>query len=158
MSYTVSRGLVDASHWTGMASSVAGYLEKWLTADEEQSPLPNGQFAAAERFFAYVLQGTALDRHERLNPDTPTMAGISNLTIAVKVLAALPWNGHTTHEQVEMTVQSYRECLAAIRAGDLKDSIDTPTVDKLKGFLRELQRQGNLARHAAFAAGEFSLV
>lgn len=158
MSYTVSRGLVDASHWTGMASSVASYLDKWPEGGEPQSVLPKGQFAAAERFFAYVLQGTALDRHERPNPNTPTMAGISNLTIAVEVLAALPWNGHTTHVEVEKTVRSYLACLAAIREGPLRDTIDSQTVDKLKGFLRELQRQGNLARHAAFAAGEFSLV
>lgn len=157
MSYTVSRGLVDASHWAGMASAVSAYLEQWAKRDKKRSVLPRGQFGAAKRFFNYVLQGTALENRQRKDSEAPTMAGISNLTIAVEVLAALPWK-YATSDEVETRVQSYIDCLNAIEEPMHRNTIDAKTVESLCVFLRELQRQGNLARHAAMATTEFSLM
>jgi hypothetical protein len=141
-----------------MAASVAGYLEAWQSGNQHaRIILPEGQFAAAERFFNHVLQGTALDRGQRIDPEAPTMAGISNLTIAVEVLAALPCSRPPQTEEVEKTVQSYLTCLKAICEGASVATVDVSIVESLRAFLRELQRQGNLAHHVAFAADESPL-
>lgn len=154
MSQTVSRGLVDASHWTGMASAVASYLEAWLADQVKSRQLPKGQFQAASRFFRYVTQGVALDRGEILDPNVPTMAGISNLTIATEVLSALPKADLAESAAVQAMVERYQKCLRAIQKGGPIPEIDRSTVQELHDFLRELQRQGNRARRNTRAIAE----
>lgn len=157
MSQTVSRGLVDASHWSGMASAVAGYLEAWLDNRHEARPMPKGQFAAAERFFKYVIHGVAFDHGEQTDRDVPAMAGISNLTIAVEVLAALPAVARAESEVVRGMAEGYLKCLNTIREQGLRDQVDPQVVRSLRDFLRELQRQGNRARRKARAVAESPL-
>lgn len=157
MSYTVSRGLVDASHWTGMASSVGGYLARWSNMNEQYEPFPRGQFVAARRFFNHVLEGSTPARKEKTARNVPTAAGISNLAIAVEVLAALP-SDVTSDENVQQTVRSYLECLQAIQNKQPRETINNKVVSSLISFLRRLQLRGNLARIDALPDKEYHRV
>ncbi len=134
-----------------MAASVADYLAAWKKSHARGIKLPLGQFTAAERFFRYVLQGIALERRVRSDPNSPTMAGISNLTIAVQVLAALPGNRSVDNDEAECLANSYVALLRKFRDGSTTPD-DAPTAQEMFDFLKELQHQGNLARHAAFAS------
>jgi hypothetical protein len=49
-----------------------------------------GTVSGAQRFFQQVLEGAALDRRERIRPEIPVMAGLSNWTIALDVFTRMP--------------------------------------------------------------------
>src|SRR5438128_392573 len=89
MSQTESLGVVDPARWVGVAAWMVRFLQSWLAEEGEQPRVPRGIFAGARRFLTQALEGIALDRRERLKPDVPIMAGISNLTIALGVLHRL---------------------------------------------------------------------
>lgn len=103
MSLTVSRGLTDAGRWTTMATMVVEHLndiEYAVRVHREPPPPPLGAYAAAKQFFTLVLNGIARDQHKSRGgraasvgsndgtASAPTMAGISNLSIAVNVLSS----------------------------------------------------------------------
>jgi hypothetical protein len=89
VSQSEALGIVDAGRWSGVAAAMADYLQRWLTS-EISPPPPLGTIGGAERFLLRVLEGAALDRRERLRPEIPVMAGLSNWNIALDVLARLP--------------------------------------------------------------------
>ena len=101
MSLTQSRGLTNAGRWTAVAATLADHLEALEAAKKRGSkmppPPPNGAVEAAHRFFTFVLTGIEHDQ-KRGGPSataTPhayqaTAAGISNLSIAVKVIQEEP--------------------------------------------------------------------
>jgi hypothetical protein len=100
-----------------------------------------------------VLAGVALERHERLDPDLPIMAGVSNLSIALGVIRRLP-APPATLELVETRVKAYLGCIEDIAAGKARCEAGTEEVQAVAAFFRELQAEGNCARHAAFARAE----
>ena len=158
MSLTMSRGLADASRWAGVASATSDYIEHWLVSNKDSRPAPpRGIFNAAERFLNRVLEGIALEHRQAAQTPVPTMAGISNLTIAVDVFAAMPGTQLHKLEDLEKTVQSYLECLRAIPKNKPRKTISPERVESLRDFFRELQRQGNVAHHAAITESEFPL-
>src|SRR4051794_10812579 len=106
MSQTESLGAADASRWVGVAASMVEYLQSWLKTEAAVPPVPRGIFAGARRFLNQVLEGIALDRRQRVKPEIPIMAGLTNLTIALGVLHRLPTSPGNL-EEVERTVQDY---------------------------------------------------
>jgi hypothetical protein len=158
MSRTVSDGLVDASHWTGMASALAHYLEAWLRSDEPGVQFPKGQCAAASRFFTFALEGIELDRRKRPNLTIPVMAGISNLAIAVDVIGELPHRKPTTNAEVESVVRAHLDCLRRFQSGEPREKIDADSVRSLCSFLRKLEEKGDMQQLSLIAAASSPLV
>lgn len=152
MSQTESLGITDATRWVGVAASMVGYLESWLAEEQKQPPVPLGIFAGAQRFLTQALEGIALDRRQRPKPEIPIMAGISNLTIALGVLHRLA--GPENLKEVEAKFNEYLQCLQAIQDHRPRSDQLVEKARLLKAFFAELQRQGNRARHAAFAKAE----
>src|SRR5450755_273067 len=97
MSLTQSRGLTDAGRWTAVATALVDHLDSLENAQQRGAtvpPPPAGAIEAARRFFDFVLNGIALDQKRSgvsssasgPRPSQATAAGISNLSIAVKVI------------------------------------------------------------------------
>lgn len=151
MSQTESLGGADASRWVAVAASLVEYLQSWVEAPEPPE-IPRGIFAGARRFLNQVLEGVALDRHERIQPQIPIMVGITNLTIALGILRRLtPPLGS---KEAEAKVRLYLACLQAIEDRKDRSPALMEQARALKDFFRELQDEGNRARHAAFARAE----
>jgi hypothetical protein len=155
VSQTVSVGVVDAGRWVGVAAGMVDYLQRWLAAAGQPPQVPKGTFAGAGRFLDQVLEGIALNRHERLRPDIPVMAGLSNWNIAVGVLTQLPERPQQS-EELEPIIQDYRKCLTAIQEGQSSNELRTKA-ESLKAFFGELLQQGTRARQSAFARAESPL-
>ncbi|MGH7173117.1 MAG: hypothetical protein ACRELF_00075 [Gemmataceae bacterium] len=154
MSQTESFGSADAARWLGVAASMVDYLQSWLRTDRKPPPVPRGIFAGASRFLKQALEGIALDRHERFDPEIPIMAGISNMTIALQVLHRLPLPPADLRE-AEKKFTDYLECLKSIENSQSEELVQQ--VEAVKTFFEELRNQGNRAQHAAFARAEFLL-
>jgi len=159
MSQTAARGLADAARWIGVAASMRDYLDEWLTvgAAERLAP-PKGVSAAAKRFLAYVLDGIALSRRSQPRRRVPTMAGLSNLTIAVDVLTALPEEAPKNLDAVEGSVTTYLDFLLQVEREPGSAAASEDVARALRAFFEELQRQGSLARYAELSRGETPLV
>jgi hypothetical protein len=80
------------------------------------------------------------------------MAGISNLTIAVEVLVRLPQGPHSLQD-VESRLKDYLSVLTQLQHNPRVQLPSDKLIDLAKFFF-ELQEQGNLARHTAFARRE----
>src|SRR4051812_13054791 len=89
MSMTVSRGFQRISRWSGVAASVAEYLEQLIAGTHQGMAVPIGAFRALQQFFEAVLEGEAINRRERARNDIPIMAGICCYAIASEVLTSL---------------------------------------------------------------------
>lgn len=154
MSQTTSRGIADATRWVGVAARMVDYLDQWLaTPSSARVAPPRGATLAATRFLHHVLDGVALNRHRSPIPQIPTMAGLSNLTIAIDVLTALPQGTPPDWRTVEESVQAYLACLGAIQENST-NTIEETTVRSLRAFFDELQSQGDRACHAEYARNE----
>jgi hypothetical protein len=129
------------------------YLRKWLGASAEVPPIPRGIFAGAQRFLNLTLEGIALNRHERFQPEIPIMAGMSSMTIALGVLHRLP-SPLSNLKQVEDQIRNYLGCLAALEAKQPPPEDMRDRVSSLKEFFHRLMEQGTRARHAAHARAE----
>lgn len=167
MSTTISRGLTDAARWATVAATVADYLESMDRSRRPKTPtrVPLGAFNAAERFLRIALQGTETDAH------TPTthrggsplsaeieaerrvpMAGISHLSVAVGVLELS--ERESPVEDLGRVERDIRSLLATLEAVRDTHPTDQRERARLRAFFRELQKQGDAARDAAFDADE----
>ena len=159
-SLTQSRGLAAAGRWTAVATALADHLEALEGANGAKVPPPPlGAIEAARRFFNFVLTGIDLDlkRSSVSNlastPGQTTAAGISNLSIAVKVIRSeRPNAAHNDLEQVEREIRSLLNSLNELDARN--KPLPTRERRALAKFFRELQRQGEIERDAAVAAQE----
>lgn len=156
MSNSAARGLADATRWVGVAAGMIDYLDDWcgVAATGDHLPPPKRTFASARRFLTWVLDGVALNRRSKPGKAVPTMAGLSNLTIAVEVLSSLPTASGKDLEAVESRVRSYLECLLAIEDPSRGGAVSVDTIRELRSFFQELLRQGNSSRYVEFARGE----
>lgn len=164
MSLTQSRGLTDAGRWTAVATTLAEHLDALEHAKEHEAtvpPPPSGAIEAARRFFGFVLSGIALDQKRGgvgsvpspARPSQAMAAGISNLSIAVKVIRSEKPNASTDDlQQVEREIKSLLDALEHLQVG--KEPLSTEERKSLAMFLRELQRQGEIERDAKVAAQE----
>ena len=162
MSHTQSRGLTDAGRWTAVATTLAEHLNALEHAKEQGAtvpPPPSGAIEAARRFFGFVLKGIELDQKRSgissgvPRPSQAMAAGISNLSIAVKVIRSEKPNASADDlEQVEREIKSLLDTLEHLRAGN--ESIPIGECRSLATFLRELQRQGEIERDATVASQE----
>lgn len=153
MSQPDSIGFVDAGRWAGVAAALADYLQQWL--ESSPPPLPRGTFAGAQRFLNLVLEGAALDRHERRQPEIPVMAGLLNWTLARGVLSGLPQPA-AKPEDMETVIVKHLNCLRRIEAGESDDGLRADA-SELKSFFLELLQQGNRRRQASYAREEAPL-
>jgi hypothetical protein len=164
MSLTQSRGLTNAGRWTAVAATLADHLEA-LEAVKQRGgevppPPPKGAIEAARRFFQFVLAGIDLDQR-RSDPNAvtaprpyqATAAGISNLSIAVKVIKSENRNEPVADlTGVEREIKALLDSLVRMQS-----SASPPTEAELKSlawFLRELQRQGEIEQDASIAFQE----
>jgi hypothetical protein len=160
MSLTHSRGLTAAGRWTAVAATLADHLDALESANGANvAPPPLGAIEAARRFFNFVLTGIDLDlkRSSVSNiasaPGQTTAAGISNLSIAVKVIRSEKPNA--TPNDLEQVEREIRSLLNSLNQLDARNKPLPATERKaLATFLRELQRQGEIERDAAVAAQE----
>lgn len=144
MSYIADFGS-DATRWIGVASNMVAYLEGWL-ADAEAKPTPPARtFLSARRFLEWVVNGIKLDRRE----PAPTMASLSNWTVAVHVLTSLADDPIQRHTEVEARVTDLASTLDALQR---QDHVDHVAVERLKAFFEELRQQGNAASYAEMMA------
>ncbi len=162
MSLTQSRGLTDAGRWTAVATTLAEHLDALEKAKEQGATVPpphSGAIEAARRFFGFVLPGIAVDQKRGsvapvppARPSQAMAAGISNLSIAVKVMRSEKPNASTDDlEQVEREIKSLLGTLEHLQAGK---PLSMTERKELALFLRELQRQGEIERDAKVAAQE----
>ncbi|MBX7134335.1 MAG: hypothetical protein K1X67_16805 [Fimbriimonadaceae bacterium] len=166
MSLTASRGMMDAGRWTTVATAVAEHLAEVEDAIEAQRALPSapvGALDAAQQFFNYVLgaldqgstQGAGGVTPARVSPSpTPTMAGISNLSIAVTVMRsahglASPANLQKVREQVD----SFSSILSALQE-HRSERLEKQELTKLHEFFKELGKAGRIDRAATIATHE----
>ena len=163
MSLTQSRGLTDAGRWTAVATTLADHLDALEEANGRiVPPPPTGAIEAALRFFNFVLTGIALDQKRSgaasniasiPSRSQSAAAGISNLSIAVKVIRSeKPDTSGSDLEQVEQEIKTLRNSVEHLKAR--AESLPSTERRSLARFLRELQRQGEIERDAAVAAQE----
>lgn len=160
MSLTQSRGLAAAGRWTAVAATLVGHLEALEnTNGGNVPPPPLGAVEAARRFFTFVLTGIDLDLKRSsvsnltATPGQTTAAGISNLSIAVKVLRSEKPNAAPNDlEQVEREIRSLLNSLEQLESPN--KPLPATERNALAKFLRELQHQGEIERDAAVAAQE----
>lgn len=167
MSLTVSRGFTDAGRWTAVATTVAEHLDAVRKAARRQTeapPPPKGAIEAARRFFRYVLEGIQLDQRpsppvgdaslsESTRP-SPSMAGFSNLSIAVNVMhSAKGANSVNDLGTLEKQIKSLLSTLDRLQE-DPSGPLPKKEFNSLSTFLRELQRQGEIERDASVAVYE----
>jgi hypothetical protein len=163
MSLTQSRGLTDAGRWTAVATTLADHLDALENLNAASvPPPPTGAIEAALRFFNFVLTGIALDQKRvsvtsniasTAHRSQTTAAGISNLSIAVKVIRSeKPGTAANDLDQVEREIKSLRNSLEHLKARN--EPLPPTKRRSLARFLRELQRQGEIERDAAVAAQE----
>lgn len=163
MSLTQSRGLADAGRWTAAATTLADHLEALGSAKEQSGSvpaLPNGAIQAARRFFTFALNGIELDQNRgSMNlaatprPSQAAAAGISNLSIAVKVIRSEKAKSKTADLMiVERKIKSLLDSLDHLQSR--KEPLSATKRRSLALFLRELQRQGEIERDAAIALQE----
>jgi len=161
MSLTVSRGLTDAGRWTAVATTVAEHLEAMAKAAKRRMAVqlpPKGALEAARRFFQYVLEGIELDqgspRAKVGGSSSPSMAGFSNLSIAVNVMrSAKGTNPVEDLDALKRQISALLETLDRLQKEPF-EALSANDVQSLITFLRELQRQGEIERDATFAAQE----
>lgn len=168
MSLTQSRGMTDAGRWTAVATTLAEHLEAYKNAREHGEPLPSppvGAIERARRFFLLVLNGIDFD-HKKTQPGTPSSltpgsrrpsqamaAGISNLSIAVKVMRSTKVNASTDDlGEIERQIKSLLSTLERLEMS--KEGVSVADCDSLANFVQELQRQGEIERDATVAAQE----
>jgi hypothetical protein len=165
MSFTVSRGLADAGRWAAVATAVVEHLEATERATKRHvaSPAPPiGAIEAARRFFSYVLEGIALDQKStrgRRTPvqsagshPSPSMAGFSNLSIAVNVMRTAHGAASADLGKLEAEIRSLLQTLDRLSTGrQIPSKRDR---NSLARFLSELRRQGEIERDAAVASQE----
>lgn len=162
MSLTQSRGLTDAGRWTAVATALAEHLDSVERAIQHDAPPPappRGAIEAARRFFRFVLSGIALDKRRStvtegsLLSTTPgsqaISAGISNLSIAVKVIGS---NKPDDLQVIEQTVKSYLGTVDRLEEKQM--SATAQEREALSRFFRALQRQGEIERDATIASQE----
>ena len=167
MSLTVSRGFTDAGRWTAMATTVAEHLDAVRRAARRRAEAPSpprGAIEAARRFFRYVLEGIQLD--QRLSPlvgdaslsesvrPSPSMAGFSNLSIAVNVMHSARGADSTNDlGTLEKQIKSLLNTLDRLQE-EPSEPLPKKDFSSLSTFLRELQRQGEIERDASIAFNE----
>lgn len=167
MSLTVSRGLTDAGRWAAVATTVAEHLDVVRQSAKRRvaaPPPPKGAIEAARRFFRYVLEGIALDQESlsRAMPGvsfsgtrpSPSMAGFSNLSIAVNVMRSAKGTGSaddlgTLEKQITSLLQTLDRLQERTSEAPPENDLSL-----LSTFLRELQRQGEIERDATVATQE----
>jgi len=159
MSLTVSRGFSDARRWTGVAASVAEFLDASLRQVKITRP-PRGSLKAAKQFFRYVLEGIEMDRDGQAVKETPPMAGISSLSIACEVLSSLP-EDHAQPadlDNVKKTIESHlhtiEEVISKLDTQENLSEVDAQRRQQLLSFLTELMRQGLAEEEAAIVDEE----
>lgn len=168
MSFTRSRGLTDAGRWTAVATTLAEHLEALKHAEElgsEFPPPPTGAIERARSFFGLVLDGIAFDKNRaqvgsifsptagRRRPSQAMAAGISNLSIAVKVIGSGKTSGSASDlSEVEHRIKSLLQTLDRLQQGTRP--LPSTECQSLADFLRELQRQGEIERDATIATQE----
>lgn len=167
MSLTVSRGFTDAGRWTAVATTVAEHLDAMRQATKRRTevpPPPKGAIEAARRFFRYVLEGIQLDQRlsnpvgdaslsESVRP-SPSMAGFSNLSIAVNVIHSAKGADSTNDlGALERQIKSLLSTLDRLQE-EPSEPLPRRDVNSLITFLRELQRQGEIERDASIASHE----
>jgi hypothetical protein len=164
MSLTQSRGLTDAGRWTAVATALVDHLDSLENAQQRGAtvpPPPAGAIEAARRFFDFVLNGIALDQKRSgvsssasgPRPSQATAAGISNLSIAVKVIRSEKHNASADDlEQVGREIRFLLNSLEHLQART--GPLPMTEVKPLAAFLRELRRQGEIERDAAVASQE----
>ena len=164
MSLTVSRGMMDAGRWTTVATTVVehlGAVEEALEGHDALPPVPVGALDAAEQFFKYVL--LAIEQRPSVSgpasqrigsSPTPTMAGISNLSIAVTVMRNSQGSTSTPNLQnVGEKVRAFTRTLRAVRERQ-PDRVQRFELDELMKFFNELRRAGRIDRAATIAMHE----
>jgi hypothetical protein len=166
MSLTVSRGLTDAGRWTAVATTVAEHLDAVKEAAKSRRampPPPKGAIEAARRFFRYVLDGIELDQAASSRPVTgaslsearsiPSMAGFSNLSIAVNVMRSAEAGYRDDLGQLRERIAALLETLERLQERP-RDIVPDSDLNLLKRFFCELQRQGEIERDATLASQE----
>jgi hypothetical protein len=155
MSQTAAQGFSDATRWVGVAAEMVDFLDDWLGASESTRPAPPKRaLASVKRFMTWVLDGVALNGRSETPNHVPTMATLSNLTIAVEVLTAMPSEPAKDLNAVADSIRSYLNCLSEIEKTAGSPPPSPSTVRELRAFFDELLRQGNSARYAELARGE----
>jgi hypothetical protein len=163
MSLTQSRGLTDAGRWTAVAATLADHLDALENARGRGGsvpPPPQGAIEAARRFFNFALAGIELDQERRgrsvarLSRRTEAAAaGISNLSIAVKVIR--PEKPATSPAELVEVEHRIKDLLNSLRYLRSRGRSLSPTQRKsLALFFRDLQRQGEMESDAALAFQE----
>jgi hypothetical protein len=167
MSLTVSRGFTDAGRWTAVATTVAEHLDAMRQAKrrhKEAPPPPKGAIEAARRFFRYVLEGIHSDQRissragevslSEAGRPSPSMAGFSNLSIAVNVMHSAKGTGATNDlGALENQITSLLNALDRLQEKP-SEALPHNDFNLLSTFLRELQRQGEIERDASVASHE----
>lgn len=148
MSRTISPGLVDASHWTFVATAMADSLRKMIHSNSSTKIIPVGVYRAAQGFFKEATEaiGTAI-------PSNP-VASAANYDIATK---AIQWSNATTNfeteEEYNHLLKKYSETNNLLQPGSGHSPPGKPELEELAKFFDGIAKSGDLEsyeRHSNF--------
>lgn len=148
MSYTVSPGKVDVTRWAGVAAHLSDYLGDWVsTGEPPRDVLSRGTLLAAERFLTQVIAGLAVGKPEAGAMPAKPMAGVSNLAIALDVIAAIGSDVQRRLTDVARSIDGYRNVIRQLRE-ERPPPAALELVTSMHQFFTELHRQADSRRYA----------
>lgn len=146
MSLTMSPGITQARQWIAVATAFSEYLEQLGPAlqkpDGSLPPIPRGALEGAMRFFSLVRDGIEQQKKSNGVPSsTPPMAGISNLSIAARLIAPTIASPSNSLDAIDVATAKFSHVTEWLRDGKAR-SVKPEDLKALAGFVRDLERQG----------------
>jgi hypothetical protein len=148
MSETISPGLVDESHWTFVAASMADALRKGVgdpTAVHRR--IPKGVYRAACDFFRPVVE--ALGKSIPMSP----VASAANYAIAFNALTASVSPTRLTEEESNLRLKEFSAILDGFSSQGSSPSPNTQNLEGLAAFFEKIAEEGEKKaseRHACW--------
>jgi hypothetical protein len=154
MSRTFSQGLVDASHWTFVAASMADSLRKSLGPPPRSAPsIPKGVHEAARDFFRIVME--AIDGGVPTNP----VASAANYGIAIHAIQSSTNPATESEEEINEILRKYSGVMKAIDP-ELGGTTLPPAedIEELAVFFEQLTRDGETVAYEQFSRTDDSTI
>jgi hypothetical protein len=139
MSHTISRGLCTASRWLGVASAAGEYVQQLINCTHASAKKPKRAISALIEFMEGVLAGEGPSRGEPNPQNIPIMAGISNLIIAIEVIARMNGGIEPSAEKAQEIVRAHLKTLLQVGGSGV---VYKKSADELLEFIRQLMARG----------------
>jgi hypothetical protein len=137
MSETISPGLVDESHWTFVAASMADALRKGAGDPATvHRRIPKGVYRAARDFFRPIV--------EALGESIPTspVVSVANYAMAFNALTASVSPARLTEEESNLRLKEFSAILDGFSSQGSSPPPDTRDLEGLAAFFERIAEEG----------------